>query len=253
MAGLQPPARAKENSLSNDTRSFVREHYSKDAAEYDRVRLEDPKGRLLSDHDVWLFLKMLPPASPELRTLEVGAGTGRFTLPALDRGYHIVATDINEEMLRLLREKIQQRHLEDRCTVKIDDIFQLSFNPAEFDFAFTLHVIPRFLTLDDQAAALKELGRVLKPGGKLLFNYRNIRSPYGWLYKGHGATPDQIDRMLRDAGMKIVEQRGKWLLNKTLITRLPLFLGKMISACDRLTARVWTTRAWDVFVLAEKL
>ena len=47
--------------MSSDTRDAIRKLYSRDSEEYDRVRMEDPKGRLLSEHDVWLFRRMFPP------------------------------------------------------------------------------------------------------------------------------------------------------------------------------------------------
>jgi SAM-dependent methyltransferase len=41
---------------------------------------------------------------------------------------------------------------------------------------YSINVLPRLLTLEDQRAALQEIARVIKPGGRLLFNYR-IRPP----------------------------------------------------------------------------
>jgi hypothetical protein len=72
------------------------------------------------------------------------------------------------------------------------------------------------------------------------------------MHKGHAATPDQMNEILREAGMRIVDVRGKMLLNRTLINKLPLAMGKLIAFTDARLARVMTGRAWDVFVVAQK-
>lgn len=236
-----------------DSREKTRQAYSGDGRAYDRYRLEDPRGRLLSKHDIRLFEKMIPRLDAEAEIVEIGAGTGRFTLSMLDKGYRVIATDINQGMLGQLQSKIESGGYTDRCQTQIENIFELSFPDAAFNFAYTLHVIPRFSNLSDQRSALLEVARTIKPGGKLLFNYRNSKSLiYGPFYKGHGASPKQIDEILREAGMSIVLERGKWIITRALLNKAPLFLGKVVACIDRTLLKVWPRRAWDVFVLAVK-
>ncbi|MCC6680125.1 MAG: methyltransferase domain-containing protein [Phycisphaeraceae bacterium] len=238
--------------MSTESRDAVRDTYSRKGDEYDAYRQQDPRGALLSNHDLALFGRLLPPCRAGMQALEAGAGTGRFTLAVLDRGYTLIATDINEAMLNELRKKIEQRNQSDRCQMQIEDIFKLSFADNTFDLVFSLHVIPRFLNLEDQRAALTELCRTIKPGGQLLFNYRNAKSVYHWIHKGHTASPDQIEKILRDAGMTVTHKRGKWFLNRSLINRVPMFISRCVSLVDRALETFWPNRAWDVFVLARK-
>jgi ubiquinone/menaquinone biosynthesis C-methylase UbiE len=74
--------------MSDESREAIQRQYSHGGAEYDRVRLEQPRGRWLTDYDVDLFERMLPAASQGAKALEVGAGTGRFTIPTLERQRH---------------------------------------------------------------------------------------------------------------------------------------------------------------------
>jgi ubiquinone/menaquinone biosynthesis C-methylase UbiE len=184
--------------------------------------------------------------------MEVGAGTGRFTIPAIEAGHVIVATDVNNSMIARLREKVRAAGFEGRCRIALEDIFRLSFPDEAFDLVFSLHVVPRFLELEDQRAAIREMARTLRPGGQLLFNYRNRRSLYGLFEGGHAATPAQIRQILRETGLRIVKQRGKWLLTRRLLDLLPLRAGRLVSAVDRRLAGFWPSGAWDVFVLAKK-
>jgi ubiquinone/menaquinone biosynthesis C-methylase UbiE len=221
--------------------------------EYDQWRLVDPRGVLLSEHDVALFRELLPTPPPGARVLEIGAGTGRFTLPALNTGLNLVAADINESLLTSLRRKIQELGLEARCEVRNENIFELSYPNDTFDLVYTLHVIPRFLELADQRSALLEVARVIKPGGKLLFNYRSTRSFYNLAYSGHATNPDDVASVLRDAGMRIVTKRGKWLLNRRLINMVGVTVARGVAVLDRLMQRTAPDYAWDVFVVAEKV
>lgn len=235
-----------------ETREKVREAYSRGGDQYDEVRMVDPRGQMLSEHDRAIFRSLFPQSQDGMNVLEIGAGTGRFTVIALERGFTLTATDINEAMLDQLRARLRENGWEDRCRVLIQDVFNPTLEPASFDYVFTLHVIPRFLTLEDQAAALKSVASLIKPGGRLLFNYRNRRSPYNALYKGPAITPDDVDRILAESGMRIVTTRGKWIASRGVLNRLPLFLGKTLLALDSLLLRFWNKGAWDVFVVAEK-
>ncbi len=234
------------------TREDVQEVYAGSAAEYDRVRLEDPRGALVTEHDTRLFLRLFPPEPGNMTVVEIGAGTGRFTVPALARGFSLTATDVNETMLDRLRERIEARGWSDRCRIQAEDIFNLSFADGSLDYVFALHVIPRFGSLKDQQAAICEVGRTMKSGGRFLFNYNNRSSFYGLFYKGHTVTPSQMKRMLARAGLHIAAHRGKWLMNRTMVNHLPMAAGRAVAAVDHAISGLWPTHAWDVFAVAVK-
>jgi ubiquinone/menaquinone biosynthesis C-methylase UbiE len=236
----------------SQTREQIKNAYSKSGAEYDQVRMENPRGLILSDHDTWLFERMFPQDLTGISLFEIGAGTGRFTIPALKRGATLLAADINQTMLDELDKKVQAIGATDRCKTQTEDIFKLSPADEAYDYILSLHVIPRFLTLEDQRAAITEVARVIKPGGKFFFNYRNSKSFYNLWYKGYASSPAEIEKILADAGMRIIEQRGKWFLNRKLVNKLPVPLGKLVATMDRVLEKFWTNRAWDIFLIAQK-
>lgn len=238
--------------MNSESRSRVQAAYNIAGSEYDAPRLQDPRGALLSERDRGIFLRMLPPWRDGMQVLEVGAGTGRFTIPALERGYHLTASDINESLLAALREKVSALGAGNRCRIQTENMFDLSFADASLDFLYSLHVIPRLQTFEDQRAAILSLARVVRPGGHLLFNYRNARSIYSRMHRGHMTSPRQIRQILGEAGLEIVEKRGKWLLNRRLINAMPLLCGRAVRGIDRLFECVVPDGAWDVFVLTRK-
>jgi len=238
--------------MSVDSRDRIRRQYARIGRKYDDHRIRNPKGLLLGDHDIGVFERLLPEYREGMQVLEVGAGTGRFTLPALRKGFRLTATDINEVMLDMLRSRIRDDCFGDRCDVRTGDIFDLSFPSNHFDFVFSLHVIPRFLNLQDQRAALLELARVTKLGGTLLVNYRNTPSLYCFSYREHATRPSQLKSMLDAGGMRITKVRTKHVLNRTLLDRLPLSCGRILSVLDRTCERVLPGLGWDVFLTAVK-
>ncbi len=237
--------------MSDETREAIQRQYSHGGAEYDRVRLEHPRGRWLTDYDVDLFERMLPAASQGAKALEVGAGTGRFTIPTLEKGYQVVASDINQAQLDQLKAKLSGSDHESACTLEIQSIFELGYPDESFDLVVSIHVVPRLLTWDDQHAAIKELCRVVRPGGHLLFNYRNRQSPYRLFYKGPSALPADVDRALQDGRIETKKIRTKHFLNGRLLDRLPRIFWGPLTAADRMLEERLPSQAWDVFVFGQ--
>lgn len=100
------------------------------------------------------------------RALEIGAGTGYFTLNMLRAGLIGQATcsDISPGMLSALRANAKRLGLEVKA--KPADAERLPFADASFDLVFghaVLHHIP------DLRRAFEEFARVLAPGGTVLF------------------------------------------------------------------------------------
>jgi SAM-dependent methyltransferase len=100
------------------------------------------------------------------RSLEIGAGTGYFTLNLMRAGKiaHATCTDISPGMLQTLRANAELLELDVR-TERVD-AERLPFDDASFDLVLghaVLHHIP------DLARAFGEFQRVLAPGGTVLF------------------------------------------------------------------------------------
>ena len=100
------------------------------------------------------------------RSLEIGAGTGYFTLNLLRAGVigDAVATDISPGMLETLSESAARLGL-DVLTIRCE-ADKLPFPDESFDLVFGHAVLHHLPDLD---AAFAEFRRVLKPGGTVAF------------------------------------------------------------------------------------
>ena len=98
--------------------------------------------------------------------LDIATGTGDFAILAarMIRPKSILGIDISEGMMEIGRQKVTQLHLDDTITFQKDDCLALSIDDNTFDAATAAFGIRNFADLD---RGLKEIHRVLKPGGQL--------------------------------------------------------------------------------------
>jgi SAM-dependent methyltransferase len=106
------------------------------------------------------------PEAPFRDALEIGSGTGYFSLNLLQLGLieRLVATDISPGMLATLSTTASGLGLD--AKTKVTDAERLPFDDERFDLVFghaVLHHLP------DLEGALREMDRVLRPGGTLAF------------------------------------------------------------------------------------
>ena len=100
------------------------------------------------------------------RFLDLGAGTGALTAPALDRGCVVTAVDAAPAMCERLAAAYPA------AAVQVMDAQNLDFPSGSFDLvaaSFVIHV------LDDPPAAVAEAYRVLAPGGQFAFTGGSAR------------------------------------------------------------------------------
>ncbi len=99
-----------------------------------------------------------------LEVLELAAGTGLVTRELARTAKRVVATDLSEGMLAVLRGRLDAQGAT-QVEVRTADATALDFPDASFDavvMANLLHLLP------DPRAALREALRVLRPGGLLI-------------------------------------------------------------------------------------
>jgi SAM-dependent methyltransferase len=108
----------------------------------------------------------LAPAAGE-RVLEVGPGTGYYALDMaawLAPGGRLDVLDVQREMLDHTLRRAASRGLSNLIATQ-GDARALPYEDASFDAAYLVTVLGE---IPDQDAALRELARVLRPGGRLV-------------------------------------------------------------------------------------
>ena len=102
--------------------------------------------------------------------LEIGAGTGANLVHYDDKVESLVFTEPEPAMLRRLQRKVHEEA--PAAKVVQASAEELPFEDASFDAVVSTLVL---CGVEDQARALREVRRVLRPGGRLLF-LEHVRS-----------------------------------------------------------------------------
>lgn len=106
---------------------------------------------------------MADPSRPQ-QMLDVATGTGDVALALLGQAHpesRLVGVDISEQMLAVARRKLQGRN----CELLQADAERLPFADSAFDCVSVAFGVRNFVHLEQ---GLREMCRVLKPGGRLV-------------------------------------------------------------------------------------
>ena len=110
-------------------------------------------------------IKALAPYQPQT-LLDIATGTGDFAILAAQmlQPKRLIGADISEGMMDIGRQKVKALGLEQVVTFEKEDCLHLSYHSDTFDAVTAAFGIRNFADLD---AGLREMYRVLKPGGHL--------------------------------------------------------------------------------------
>lgn len=102
----------------------------------------------------------------DIRILDLGAGTGRYSIPLAEEGYDVTAVELVKHNLSRLKQKSSL------VTAYQGNAMKLSrFNAESFDLILVFGPLYHLHAAEEKAAALSEAKRVLKPNGFILAAY----------------------------------------------------------------------------------
>lgn len=104
--------------------------------------------------------------------LDAGCGAGLIAVALALRGHEVHAVDTVPSMIEQTRQRALAEGVQQNVRVRLDDVRHLSFENDRFDLAVSVGVIP---WVDDPLQSLRELARVMKPGGHLILAVDNKR------------------------------------------------------------------------------
>ena len=161
-----------------------------------------------------LVLRMAGPLAG-LRVLDVGCGDGAYALAAARQGAHVVGVDASLPMIEAARARAHEAELD--VEFRLADAAALPFEDGRFDGVLAVTVL---CFVPDAAAALREMARVLAPGGRLVLGelgrwsvWAALRRLRAWrgspLWRGaRFRTARELRALVRGAGLAVEQVRG---------------------------------------------
>jgi ubiquinone/menaquinone biosynthesis C-methylase UbiE len=159
---MSPKVDLYNSSYGNYERDAYREvrleTYGEDFGQTSWVTTEE-------SHQIPLLLGLTADSS----VLEIGCGSGRYALQVAETaGCKVVGLDLNAEGIRNANALAEQRSLSAQVHFQQCDVSQpLPFADQTFDAVFSNDV---FCHIPGRPALLREIWRVLKPGGRILYS-----------------------------------------------------------------------------------
>ncbi len=138
------------------------------------------------------------------KVLDIGAGTGTYSIWMAKKGLKVTALDQSSEMMEKGKVKTEREGL--TIDWKLADANSLPFSDNSFDLVVSVTAIE---FMDHPKTVLKEAVRVLKPNGRLIIGVLTKESAWGELYqsiveedpkhlfaKAHFYSEDEISSLL---------------------------------------------------------
>lgn len=172
--------------------------------------------------------------------LDAGCGTGEHSIRIAQGGYRCVGIDISERTLRETRNNISRAGLDGKVTLHCESLETLSFPDETFDAVHCRGVLMHVPAFE---AALRNLCRVLKPGGKILLmetNHEAIETRLVLLVRKVMRRESTMNRTR--SGLEFWSERE----GRPFLVRISdvQYLMQQLNACgvkavDRLVAEFW--------------
>ncbi len=194
------------------------EYFARNAARWDEIR-----SLYVAEADVEAAILAAAGPGPFRRLVDLGSGTGRMLTLLGPRAEAAIGLDLSQQMLNLARARVSEGGLA-RCELRHGDIFGTRL-PGEYADLVVVHQVLHHLS--DPAAAVREAGRIVAPGGKLLIadfaphKLEFLREQHQ--HRRLGFAESEMERWLADAGLGSVR-----------VISLPP------AKADGLTVKVWT-------------
>lgn len=165
-------------------------------------------------------IELLQPREKD-RVLDIGFGGGRSLVMLAERvpNGRVVGLDHSRDMVAAATHLIRERKLQRRVRLYRGDVLRLPFADASFDRVLTVNTIYYW---PDVSVPLREIARVLKPGGRLALAFRSPATL--WLAtstwdKFRRYEPEEVAEAMRKAGFLTVRvmHQNAWRIPDNLI------------------------------------
>lgn len=159
----------------------MKNHFDKIAQDYDKQIPKHIRTHLLKKKSVLMKKMLLKMGKAGAKGLDMGCGTGHYIKKMSKYGFKMSGFDLSKRMT----EQAKKRNKDIKSRIKPGNILKIPFKKEKFDFAYCINVMHHLPSLKKQKDALKEIKRVLRPGGVLFIHEVNTDNPLFKFYMNY--------------------------------------------------------------------
>lgn len=146
--------------------------------------------------------------------IDLGAGSGRWSRNIAALGYQVFGVDISHPQLLHAAKNMREKGVEDRCHFAVGNMQEL---PIKSEVCEALNCIRVLKYADDPFVVLREVYRVLQPGGTFIFSFPNKATYHvlliaWWKIRGQQSgrffTHKELQTRLEETGFEVLEMVG---------------------------------------------
>jgi ubiquinone/menaquinone biosynthesis C-methylase UbiE len=187
---------------------------------------------------LWRAIKRCIKHKPKLKILDVGAGTGRFSIPLAQEGHEVTHLDISNKMINIAKEVVNKRKIKNIVFIQQDLCDGLQYEENSFDLVLCLdsplsycyinyeEVIKDLIRVSRSRIILcvsNRYGIILEGGAEFdLYHFRKLKTVIDVFKTGnlivteelrklvpslmpswHGFTPEELEMLLEKNGCHI--------------------------------------------------
>ena len=153
--------------------------------------------------------------SPGMHLLDVGCGVGGPARYFAEQGCQVTGLDLTEEFVQVAESLTRMLKLDGNARFQQGSALEMPFPSGTFDGAYMIHV---GMNIEDKAGVFREVGRVLKRGGRFtIFDILRtgegaLEFPLPWAVSPETSfvrTMEDYRKMLEVVGFRVEHERGR--------------------------------------------
>lgn len=186
-------------SVRGERTAEAGEYFARNAARWDEIR-----SLYVSEDAVEAAILEAAGDGPYRQLVDLGSGTGRMLTLLGPKAAASLGLDLSQQMLNIARRHVAEAGLQ-RCDLRHGDIFATRLADQSAD-RVVVHQVLHYLA--DPAAAVREAGRLVAPGGRLIIvdfaphTLEFLREQHQ--HRRLGFTEPEMKRWLQEAGLSEV-------------------------------------------------
>jgi len=189
------------------------------ASDYD-AWYTDKKGNFVDKVETDLAFKMIK-VEKGMNVLDIGCGTGNFSIKLAKMGCIVTGIDISDNMLNIARQKAAEENLDIKFLHM--DLNDLKFEENEFDAVFSMAAF-EFIDDEDAPKALEGMLKVVKKGKQVLIGTISSNSSWGALYQDESFNKTTV---FKYAKFKNLDDLKNWNKEKLVDFGQCLFISPL--------------------------